>query len=160
MVEPWIVVPAVAGSSPVDHPTTARNLRFTVLSRRFAASAAVICPRSVSSLIPEIHLTRRRYLCFAKPPWRLGGFTRIQSIRAHRSQQPLRPGDIYLIAFSDGNPVSCRALRKLDDSTAELRRMYILSQARRTGIDRGILVRLEEKACRLGYETLLLETGN
>ena len=49
---------------------------------------------------------------------------------------------------------------KLDDSTAELRRMYILSQARRTGIDRGILVRLEEKACRLGYETLLLETGN
>ena len=70
------------------------------------------------------------------------------------------PSDIYLIAFSDGNPVSCRALRKLDDSTAELRRMYILSQARRTGIDRGISVRLEEKACRLGYETLLLETGN
>ena len=52
------------------------------------------------------------------------------------------------------------SFEELDDSTAELRRMYILSQARRTGIDRGILVRLEEKACRLGYETLLLETGN
>jgi hypothetical protein len=25
MVEPWIVVPAVAGSSPVDHPIDIRN---------------------------------------------------------------------------------------------------------------------------------------
>jgi putative acetyltransferase len=76
------------------------------------------------------------------------------------TNQPLRPGDIYLIAFLDGSPVGCGALRKLDDGTAELRRMYVLSQARRTGIARGILVRLEEEACRLGYETLLLETGN
>jgi putative acetyltransferase len=38
--------------------------------------------------------------------------------------------------------------------------MYVLRQARRTGIARGILVRLEEEASRLGYETLLLETGN
>ena len=38
--------------------------------------------------------------------------------------------------------------------------MYVLRQARRTGIARSILVRLEEEACRLGYETLLLETGN
>jgi putative acetyltransferase len=74
--------------------------------------------------------------------------------------QPLRPGDIYLIAFSDGSPVGCGALRKLDDSTAEVRRMYVLRQARRTGIARSILVRLEEEACRLGYETVLLETGN
>ena len=76
------------------------------------------------------------------------------------TNQPLRPGDIYLIAFSDGSPVGCGALRKLDDSTAEVRRMYVLGQARRTGIARSILVRLEEEACRLGYETLLLETGN
>jgi len=76
------------------------------------------------------------------------------------TNQPLRPGDIYLIAFLDGNPVGCGALRKQDDTTAEVRRMYVLRLARRTGIARGILIRLEEEACRFGYETLLLETGN
>jgi GNAT superfamily N-acetyltransferase len=38
--------------------------------------------------------------------------------------------------------------------------MYVLRQSRRTGIARSILVRPEEEASRLGYETLLLETGN
>ena len=76
------------------------------------------------------------------------------------ANQPLRPGDVYLIAFSDGSPVGCGALRKLDDRTAEIRRMYVLRQARRTGIARGILVHLEEEASRLGYDALLLETGN
>jgi putative acetyltransferase len=76
------------------------------------------------------------------------------------TNHPLRPGDIYLIAFLGGSPVGCGALRKLDDRSAEVRRMYVLRQVRRTGIARGILVRLEEEASRLGYETLLLETGN
>ena len=38
--------------------------------------------------------------------------------------------------------------------------MYVLQEARRTGIGRAILVRLEEEASKLGYETLFLETGN
>jgi GNAT superfamily N-acetyltransferase len=76
------------------------------------------------------------------------------------TNQPLRPGDIYLIVFLEGNPVGCGALRKQDEKTAEVRRMYVLRQARRTGIARAILVRLEEEASRLGYETLLVETGN
>jgi putative acetyltransferase len=76
------------------------------------------------------------------------------------TNQPLRPGDIYLIAFIAGNPVGCGALRKLDDRTAEVRRVYVFRQARRTGIARAILFRLEEEAGHLGYETLLFETGN
>ena len=84
----------------------------------------------------------------------------IDSAAPMPTNQPLRPGDIYLIAFLDGNPVGCGALRKLDDATAEVRRIYVLRQSRRTGIARAILVRLEEEACRLGYVTLLVETGN
>ena len=41
-----------------------------------------------------------------------------------------------------------------------MRRVYVLRQARRTGIARAILIRLEEEAGHLGYETLLVETGN
>jgi putative acetyltransferase len=84
----------------------------------------------------------------------------IDSAAPMPTNQPLRPGDIYLIAFLDGNPVGCGALRKQDDGTIEVRRMYVLRQARRTGIARAILVRLEEEACHFGYETLLIETGN
>jgi putative acetyltransferase len=76
------------------------------------------------------------------------------------TNQPLRSGDIYLIAFLDENPVGCGALRKLDDRNAEVRRMYVLAQARRIGIARAVLVRLERAASDLGYKTLLLETGN
>jgi putative acetyltransferase len=84
----------------------------------------------------------------------------IDSAAPMPTNQPLRPGDIHLIAFLDGIPVGCGALRKQDDETAEVRRMYVLPQARRTGIARAILVRLEEEARHFGYETLLLETGN
>jgi GNAT superfamily N-acetyltransferase len=76
------------------------------------------------------------------------------------TNQPLRSGDIYLVAFLDENPVGCGALRKLDDRNAEVRRMYVLGRARRLGIARAVLVRLEQEASRLGYETLLLETGD
>src|ERR1700749_4031280 len=81
----------------------------------------------------------------------------IDSAAPMPTNQPLRSGDMYLIAFLDGNPVGFGALRNLDDRTAEVRGMYVLHQVRRIGIARAILVRLEEEACRLGYETLRLE---
>jgi GNAT superfamily N-acetyltransferase len=68
--------------------------------------------------------------------------------------------DIYLIAFLDGKPVGCGALRKFDETTAEVRRIYVLKEARRAGIGQAILARLEEGALRLGYTMLVLETGN
>src|SRR5260370_7345741 len=76
------------------------------------------------------------------------------------TNQPLRAGDVYLIAFLAGKPVGCGALRKYDAVTAEVRRMYVLKPARRGGIARAILIQLEKQAARIGYEMLLLETGN
>ncbi|HET9378864.1 MAG TPA: GNAT family N-acetyltransferase [Chthoniobacterales bacterium] len=73
---------------------------------------------------------------------------------------PAQPGSIYLIAFSAENPVGCGALRKIDEVTGEVRRMYVLSSARRSGIGRALLVRLEEEADKLGYTLLKLQTGN
>jgi putative acetyltransferase len=73
---------------------------------------------------------------------------------------PPRPGSIYLIAFSAENPVGCAALRKIDATTGEVRRLYVLPSARRVGIGRALLVRLEKEADKLGYTLLKLETGN
>jgi|GEM_PF-1292719 putative acetyltransferase len=76
------------------------------------------------------------------------------------SNQPLQAGGVYLIAFLAANPVGCGALRKMDTSIAEVRRMYVLAKHRRAGIARAILRRLEEDAHHFGYSTLVLETGN
>jgi putative acetyltransferase len=76
------------------------------------------------------------------------------------TNEPSRPGSIYLIAFFAENPVGCGALRKIDAITAEVRRMYVLASARRGGIGRALLARLEKEAGKLGYTLLKLETGN
>jgi GNAT superfamily N-acetyltransferase len=76
------------------------------------------------------------------------------------TNDPPQPGSIYLLAFFGENPVGCGALRQIDATTAEVRRMYVLSSARRAGIGRALLVRLEKEADKLGYTLLKLETGN
>lgn len=75
------------------------------------------------------------------------------------TNQPIESGGIYLIAFLGGNPVGCGALRRFEGTTAEVRRMYVLRAARRSGIGRAVLAQLEQEARSLGYETLMLETG-
>lgn len=84
----------------------------------------------------------------------------IDSAAPMPTNDPPRPGSIYLIAFFAENPVGCGALRKIDAITAEVRRMYVLPSARRAGIGRALLVRLEKEADKLGYTLLKLETGN
>ena len=74
---------------------------------------------------------------------------------------PLGEGDVYLVAFVDGDvPVASGALRRLDATTTEVRRMFVLAHARRRGLARATLAALEEAARGLGVDTLLLETGH
>jgi GNAT superfamily N-acetyltransferase len=73
---------------------------------------------------------------------------------------PLGEGDVYLAAFDDVVPVACGALRRLDPTTAEVRRLFVAAHARRRGLARAMLEALEDAARGLGYATLLLETGH
>ena len=73
--------------------------------------------------------------------------------------EPPAPRSIYLVAFDGEAPVGCGALRPLDEATAEVRRMYVLREARRGGIAAALLARLEAVARALGYDALRLETG-
>jgi GNAT superfamily N-acetyltransferase len=67
---------------------------------------------------------------------------------------------IYLIAYLDGVPLACGALRPLDGQIAEVRRMFVVRHARRKGLGRAILEALETASRRFGYEFMRLETGN
>ena len=81
---------------------------------------------------------------------------------------PARPGPVnaptpvggcYLLACLNGQPVGCGALRPLAAGQVELRRMYVTGGRRRRGIARALLRELEDRAVRLGYCTMRLETG-
>lgn len=67
--------------------------------------------------------------------------------------------DVFLVAERDGAPVGCGALRRLDGSSAEIKRMYVTPPARGTGVATALLRALERHAAGRGWPRLRLETG-
>ena len=65
----------------------------------------------------------------------------------------------FLVAYRDSVPVGCGAMRCLDPTTAELKRMYVVPSARGEGIGRAVLEALETESRKLGVKRLVLETG-
>jgi GNAT superfamily N-acetyltransferase len=69
------------------------------------------------------------------------------------------PGGRFLVAYLDGAPVACGTVRRLDEATGEIKRMYVRRDARGRGVARALLAELEEAARELGYERVVLDTG-
>jgi putative acetyltransferase len=68
--------------------------------------------------------------------------------------------EVFLVARDTaGNAIGCGALRLMDDGTAEIKRMYVLSEVRGTGVATSILRALEEHVRRSGLDTVQLTTG-
>ena len=65
----------------------------------------------------------------------------------------------FVIAYLDDVAVGCGAVRRLDEATAELKRMYVGPSVRGRGIGRALVEALECEARRLGITRLVLETG-
>lgn len=70
------------------------------------------------------------------------------------------PAGAFLVGRVDGTLVACGGIRRVDDDTAEIKRMYVTSAARRQGVARAMLTRLEQAARDAGYRRLVLESGN
>lgn len=69
------------------------------------------------------------------------------------------PGGAFVVAWLEGRPVGCGALRPLERGVGEVKRMFVEKDARRQGVARKILQRLEIIAAQSGYRALRLETG-
>src|SRR5205814_4406367 len=52
----------------------------------------------------------------------------------------------FVIAYLDGVAVGCGAVRRLDEATAELKRMYVAPSVRGQGIGRALVEALEREA--------------
>jgi GNAT superfamily N-acetyltransferase len=65
----------------------------------------------------------------------------------------------FVVARLDGRPVGCGAIRRLEEGIGEVKRMYVRPEARRRGVARLVLAKLEDTAGALGLHILRLETG-
>jgi GNAT superfamily N-acetyltransferase len=69
------------------------------------------------------------------------------------------PGGGFVVLFDEGRAVAGGGIKRLDDEACEIKRMYVLPEARGRGLGRALLAALEDEARRLGYAIARLDTG-
>lgn len=65
-----------------------------------------------------------------------------------------------LVAWSDDLPVGCVALRPLDATTAEVKRLWVHASARGQGLARRLMAAVEDEARAMGLTALKLDTNS
>ena len=63
-----------------------------------------------------------------------------------------------VLVYLDEKAVACGCFKKHDDSTVELKRMFVSTEARGLGLARLVLKELETEAKKQGFECMILET--
>ena len=64
-----------------------------------------------------------------------------------------------IVAYDDGQPVACGAIKEYEPGTMEVKRMFTLPASRGKGIAARVLSELENWASELKYAKCVLETG-
>ena len=67
--------------------------------------------------------------------------------------------DHVIIAYDKGQPVGCGAFKARNNQQVEIKRMFVLTAARKKGYASAILTTLETWAAKEGYSEAILETG-
>lgn len=69
------------------------------------------------------------------------------------------PTGAFIVARAAGETIGCGALDLLDDTTAEIKRMWISAASRGLGLGKRLLARLEAEARRAGRSRVILDTN-
>ncbi len=64
-----------------------------------------------------------------------------------------------VLAYNNGEAVGCGAIKKFDEETIEIKRMFVLPAGRGKKVATTILTELESWATELRYKKCVLETG-
>jgi GNAT superfamily N-acetyltransferase len=69
------------------------------------------------------------------------------------------PRGAFFVAVDGETGVGCGGIRRHEPGTAEIKRMYVIREARGRGVARAVLQTIEAAAIELGYRRLVLATG-
>ena len=64
-----------------------------------------------------------------------------------------------IVVYEDNKAVGCGCFKKHNDTTVEIKRMFVVPDARRKGVAEKVLTELESWAWELNFTTAVLETG-
>ncbi len=69
------------------------------------------------------------------------------------------PHGAFVVARSDGRPVACGGVQRIDESTAEIKRMWVDAEWRGVGLGARMLRALEDRAADRGHSRVVLDTN-
>lgn len=70
------------------------------------------------------------------------------------------PEGAFLVAWAEGEPVGCGALRRLSPSRFEVKHLYVAPAGRGRGTGAALLAALEARAAELGATEVVLDTNS
>jgi len=82
-----------------------------------------------------------------------------ESIHMMDAGQLAAPGIAFFVMREAGGPVAMGALKRIDDTHAEIKSMHVLAEVRGRGLSRAMLEHLVAEARATGFARLSLETG-
>ena len=68
------------------------------------------------------------------------------------------PRGVLCVAFVDGEPAGCIALKPLEDQICEMKRLYVRPQFRGFGIGKALALHIISRARELAYQKMRLDT--
>lgn len=85
----------------------------------------------------------------------------VGGIDNRRGFVPFNASDVIpyvLTVYHDGTPVACGGLKPYSEDDAEIKRVWVEPEYRRQHLAREIMSRIEEKASKLGFKRVILQT--
>jgi GNAT superfamily N-acetyltransferase len=73
-------------------------------------------------------------------------------------QTYISPDGALLILYNKKEAIGCGAIRRIDNESAELKRMYIKFEYQGLGLSKELLEKLIQRARDMGYKRILLDT--
>jgi GNAT superfamily N-acetyltransferase len=69
------------------------------------------------------------------------------------------PGGVFLVGYDGDRAVAIGGVRRLGFGLGEIKRMYVVPDARSRGVGRALLAALEDASREIGYDRVRLDAG-
>jgi putative acetyltransferase len=112
------------------------------------------------TIAPESPLTPDLTLLMERHTQAMHAQTPPESIHMMDASKLAAPGIWFFVMREEGVAIGMGAVKRIDDSHAEIKSMHILAERRGQGLSRRMLDHLVDHALSQGFSRLSLETGS